>query len=61
MVQGFVPEHTLGAILVSTWVEGPPVKSFWYRTKVQGEPIPIATFRCASCGFLESYAQAEFA
>lgn len=62
MVQGFVPDHGHGgAILVSSWVAGPPAKSFWYGTKVQGKGIPIGTFRCASCGYLESYARAEFA
>jgi hypothetical protein len=60
MVQGFVPDYTHARILISGWVEGPPAKSFWYGTKVPGQPIPIATFRCAGCGFLESYAQAEF-
>jgi hypothetical protein len=39
-----------------------PEKSFWLATK---EPslggIPIGVFRCASCGFLESYAHDDFA
>jgi hypothetical protein len=69
MVQGFVADYAHGnAILVSSWVEGPPVKSFlggiklrsfWSGAKVR-EQIPIGTFRCAACGYLESYAQAEF-
>jgi hypothetical protein len=46
--------------MVSSWVEGPPVKSFWYGAKVR-EKIPIGTFRWAVCGYLESYARAEFA
>jgi hypothetical protein len=62
MVQGFMPDYYAhSAIYVSSWVEGPPAKSFWTRTKVQGEGIPIGTFRCAVCGYLESYARAEFA
>jgi hypothetical protein len=69
MVRGFVTDHADGnAILVGSWVEGPPVKSFlggiklrslFWGTKVR-EQIPIGTFRCAVCGYLESYAQAEF-
>jgi hypothetical protein len=61
MVQGFVPDYTHHGTKVSTWVEGPPTKSFWYGIKIRGEGIPIATFRCAECGYLESYAHAEFA
>ena len=42
---------------VNTWVEGEPVKSFWVGTKVRGkEQYKVKTFRCVSCGFLESYA-----
>ena len=40
---------------------GPPEKSVWYGTNVpQAKSIPIGTFRCASCGYLESYARPEF-
>lgn len=52
---------THGGIHVSAWVEGPPEKSFWTGTKVPAEKrIPIGTFRCPKCGFLESYARPEF-
>jgi hypothetical protein len=37
---------------------GIKLESFW-GTKVR-EQIPIGTFRCAVCGYLESYAQAQF-
>jgi hypothetical protein len=61
MVQGFVPDYSHATILVGSWVEGPPVKSFWSGTKVRRKQcIPIATFRCADCGYLESYASPEF-
>jgi hypothetical protein len=60
MVQGFVADRTHGGFFVSSWVEGPPIKSFWYGTKVS-QKIPIGTFRCAVCGYLESHAHAEFA
>ena len=62
MVQGFVIDYTYGARLVSQWAEGSPRKSFLGVTrKPEGKPIPIGTFRCNSCGFLESYAREEFA
>jgi uncharacterized protein (UPF0212 family) len=62
MVQGFVIDWNSAGRLVSNWVEGAPEKSFWTGTKVDIEKcIPVGTFRCPGCGFLESYAQPEFA
>jgi len=62
MKQGFVVDHSRAAIFVSHWVAGAPEKSFWTRTKVSRRgQVPIGTFRCSSCGFLESYARDEFA
>jgi rubredoxin len=61
MVQGFQPDHTYGGVGVSIWVEGPPQKSFWKGTAAQWEKsIPVGTFRCSSCGYLECYARPEF-
>ena len=62
MEQGFVLDMTYGARLVSQWAPGPPAKSFWQGTKLpEDKLISIGTFRCVSCGFLESYARDEFA
>ncbi len=64
MVQGFIFDRADGGNRrVINWVEGAPEKSgFWAVTKVPGEKcIPVGTFRCSVCGFLESYAQPEFA
>ncbi len=62
MEQGFVLDNTHGGRLVSQWAEGAPVKSFWVGTKLPDEKlVPIGTFRCSGCGFLESYAGPEFA
>ena len=63
MVQGFIfdREHA-GLRRVINWVEGAPHKTFWTVTKVPEEKcIPVGTFRCSVCGFLESYAKPEFA
>lgn len=44
----------------STWVEGAPKKSLWLGTRITGrEMLPISTFRCVECGYLESYARGE--
>ena len=62
MEQGFVLDMTYGALSVSQWVRGAPEKSFWTQTKAPtASRIPIGTFRCANCGFLESYARPDFA
>jgi hypothetical protein len=62
MVQGFIVDWTQGGRrLVSSWVEGAPEKSFWHRTNAPGEKsVPVGTFRCSACGFLESFARPEF-
>jgi hypothetical protein len=62
MQQGFILDLTYGARVVSQWAAGAPRKSFWQGTKLPEEGlIPIGTFRCSMCGFLESYAREEFA
>jgi hypothetical protein len=41
------------------WVQGALEKSFWKALKQQNtdrRSISVATYRCLSCGFLESYA-----
>lgn len=61
MTLGFlldVGDH--GASRVSRWVEGAPEKSIWTGLKLKDRDVlPIRTFRCARCGYLESYALEE--
>ncbi len=62
VVQGFVPDYSQSAAFVGTWHAGPPQKSFWTRTKINAsQGIPIGAFRCERCGFLEFYANPNFA
>ena len=62
MIQGFLADFAQSAVIVETWVQGPPQKSSWTGVKVSPpNELPVATFRCESCGFLESYARKEFA
>jgi hypothetical protein len=43
---------------VVEWIEDPLHKSTLLGVKVrEGKPLPIRTFRCIDCGFLESYAK----
>ena len=59
MREGFILDMAHdGQQLVLRWVAGKPEKSFWTGTKVAGkEQHFIQSFRCAKCGFLESYAR----
>jgi len=57
MTEGFVIDNSDGGRAVSSWLEGAPVKSMWVGIKLgDKKPIEITTWRCGSCGFLESYA-----
>ena len=39
------------------WVDGVPETSIWTGISVRKKQIlPVTTYRCTSCGFLESYA-----
>ena len=62
MEQGFVVDNAHSSRIVSQWAAGAPLTSFWEGLKVPGDKlVPIGTYRCASCGFLEQYARPEFA
>ncbi|MGH9766957.1 MAG: PF20097 family protein [Blastocatellia bacterium] len=42
---------------VSQWVEGAPERSIWTGIKTKDrEKFQVTTYRCAGCGYLESYA-----
>jgi predicted nucleic-acid-binding Zn-ribbon protein len=60
MAEGFVPDAAHGGEhKVSNWVEGQPERAFWVGIKLRGKrKLPISTWRCTRCGFLESYASA---
>ena len=57
MEEGFIVDHGYGNVKPSDWVEGEPVKSFWYGTNIRDKRrFRAVTYRCVGCGFLESYA-----
>jgi len=61
MIRGVILDYTYGAIVVPHWHEGPPKKSFWFgASKPNSEGIPVAAFRCSSCGFVEFYSHQQF-
>ena len=59
MHEGFIVE--LGDQNISTisrWIAGAPQKSAWWGLTMKGrEQYEVQTFRCTSCGYLESYAR----
>ena len=58
MESGFVLDQTYGANLQSAWIEGEAERSFWTGVKLKGrDRIPVSTYRCPRCGYLESYAR----
>ncbi len=57
MEPGFVLDQTYGANTQSSWIEGTPERTFWTGVKLKGrERHMVTTFRCTTCGYLESYA-----
>jgi hypothetical protein len=62
MIQGFIVDRSQGGTrFVSSWVEGPPQKAFWSGTTASdANHVPVGTFRCSVCGFLESFARPDF-
>jgi hypothetical protein len=55
MTEGVIVEKDQSRSGVSTWRAGAPVDR-WWGVKLGGKPIPIQTWRCDRCSFLESYA-----
>ena len=61
--EGFILEYShAAATSVSAWIEGPPEQSNFLGipngVKVKDKrQIPLRTFRCTSCGYVEFYAK----
>jgi hypothetical protein len=59
MQQGYVVDNA-SQHLVTKWVPGAPKIKF-VRIQLPRGWQPVGTFRCEKCGYLESYADPEFA
>jgi hypothetical protein len=61
MVAGYLLEAgEANARSVTQWVEGNPEANFWTGLKLKNRDVmPVMTFRCPHCGYLESYAQLD--
>jgi DNA-directed RNA polymerase subunit RPC12/RpoP len=57
MEAGFVVDRSQGGVAQSAWVDGAPTPSLWTGLKLKGHQlVPVTTYRCTKCGYLESYA-----
>jgi predicted nucleic-acid-binding Zn-ribbon protein len=57
MEPGWVADKTQGGFAQQKWSAGEPRPSFWTGLKMDKDQIvPVTTFRCPNCGYLESYA-----
>jgi hypothetical protein len=60
MSQGFVIDRGYSWNYVGTWQAGAPRKSFWSGVReLKGGQLPVDTWRCDRCGYLESYARKD--
>jgi hypothetical protein len=59
MEAGFTIDVGYGRTAVPKWAAGEAESSFWSSgLKLRGkEQLPVTTYRCRQCGFLESYAE----
>ena len=58
MELGYVPDGTHNGYRQQNWFPGDPKPSFWMGLKLdQNQTLPVTTFRCPKCGYLESYAR----
>lgn len=57
MEEGFIADRgDANAVLVSEWIAGQPDKRWWGLKTGGREKLEVTTYRCARCGYLESYA-----
>jgi hypothetical protein len=61
MEQGYIIDEGYGTRHLSGWSRGVPLSSLFMGLKLPPEKLPIGTFRCSSCGYLESYANRSYA
>jgi predicted RNA-binding Zn-ribbon protein involved in translation (DUF1610 family) len=57
MIEGVILDRTYGQVAASSWIAGPVEKGWLGSIKLRGKTlVDITTYRCPSCGYLESYA-----
>jgi hypothetical protein len=60
MEPGFILELSRSGVSTTNWVEGRPVASWLFGLRLSGRrQLPTQSFRCKTCGFLETYAKED--
>ena len=60
MDRGFVLDGDYSLPETQKWVGGEPKRTFWAGATLKNRRvIAVNAFRCADCGYLESYANGE--
>lgn len=57
MEQGFVADSAHGATAIAQWHRGAPQQKWWGLKVDKKEMLPIESWRCNRCGYLEHYAK----
>ena len=58
MKEGFPVDMVHNSARVAQWMEGPPEVWFLNILRTRGKrKLPIESWRCMKCGYLESYAR----
>lgn len=58
MEAGYLPDVGHSGYHQQTWSPSAPKESFWVGLKIDREKlVPVTTYRCPKCGYLESYAK----
>jgi len=56
MKEGYLPEMSQAHTGRTRWIPGPPEVGFLGLNTRGKEILEVRTFRCAACGYIESYA-----
>lgn len=57
MQEGFVMDEAYSTRPAAHWIAGKPIQGFFGSIRVKGKDhLPIQTYRCSKCGYLEWYA-----
>lgn len=56
MIRGTILDQAPGDARLPQWAPIKRVIKTWFGVRVTADALPVETYRCSRCGFLESYA-----
>lgn len=57
MEPGFIADSNQSGFLQERWYAGDPQSGFWGLKMKRDQLVPVTTYRCPNCGYLEAYAK----